>query len=253
MYKSIFFVHVMKTAGTSARVMMERKFREELYPNSRDLKLNPRREYLAAKELVELSKTSDDLSQKKVIFGHYPCALALSGLVVSDPFVATFLRDPLERSISMVAHRLRNRQLPDDLLKGKKPLRDVILHQDFMARQIVNYQTKVFSLEDPLVDVNEPAITDSAALDRAKLRISEIDFVGITENFKESMRLLESLIDVRFNWRDEETNVGVNKASIMSHIDSEDRDAFEESLEYDYKLYDYAKELLENKLRVDCA
>ena len=69
--------------------------------------------------------------------------------------------------------------------------------EEFVERQIRDYQTKVFALggED---NVNHAHPIDDAAFARAKARLLEADFVGLTERFAESIRLFEGLSGLRF-------------------------------------------------------
>ena len=60
------FVHVMKTAGTSFRSMLEQGFDAEIYPTQAELHRHPRHFYLSAPELLEtVASGAIDLSDRR--------------------------------------------------------------------------------------------------------------------------------------------------------------------------------------------
>lgn len=189
-----FFIHIMKTAGTSFRTMLEQTFDAEIYPTRAELALRPRRWYLTAPALLEgVGKGEIDLSNRRFLCGHYSANLA--GDLPGDWRTVTFLRDPVRRSLSMIAHRHSKASRLNRFLKPNvsKYLDDA----EFVARQIRNYQTKVLALPGN-ADVNGLQPIDDAAFERAKARLTAIDFVGLTEQYPQSLGLFEAMAGIRF-------------------------------------------------------
>ena len=188
------FLHIMKTAGTSFRTMLEETPEAVIYPTREELAQHPKRWYLPARELLErIERGEIDLSARRFLCGHY--AASLVDHLPGDWRTVSFLRDPVRRSLSMIAHRHFKASRLNRFLKP-----NVSKHldwEDFVERQIRNYQTKVFAI-DGREDVNGLHRIDDAAFERAKARLLETDFVGLTERYAESIRLLEAMSGIRF-------------------------------------------------------
>lgn len=188
------FIHIMKTAGTSFRTMLEETPEALIYPTNEELGRHPRRWYLTAPELLErIARGEIDLSTRRFLCGHY--SANLTDHLPGDWRTVTFLRDPVRRSLSMIAHRHFKESRLNRFLKPN--VSKHLDREDFVERQIRDYQTKVFAL-DGRGNVNHAHPVDDAAFERAKARLLEIDFVGLTERFAESVRLLESMAGIRF-------------------------------------------------------
>ncbi len=188
------FIHVMKTAGTSFRAMLEATLEAEIYPTRAELAPNPNRWYLSAPVLLERIASGEiDLTNRRFLCGHY--AADLAALLPGDWRMVSFLRDPVRRTLSMIAHRHAK---ASRLNRFRQPNVSRWLDDEgFVARQVRDYQTKVFAIGG-LQDVNEPHVVDDAAFARAKERLLAADFVGLTEQYAESMRLFEALSGIRF-------------------------------------------------------
>jgi hypothetical protein len=183
------FIHVMKTAGTSFRSMLEAGLGPALYPSRDELAALPNRFYLDAPVLLERLRTGTlDLSDRRVLCGHY--AARLDEHLPGTWRGAIFLRDPVRRTLSRIAqtHKMRSR-----LNRFTRPSVTRYLDDaDFVDRQLRDYQTKVLAMPgDALVNTAYPI--DDAAFARARDRIDGMDFVGLTERFAESVALFERL------------------------------------------------------------
>jgi hypothetical protein len=187
------FVHVMKTAGTSFRTMLEQGLAAAIYPTQDELRRHPRHFYLTAPELLDgIAGGAVDLAGRRVVCGHYAAALADD--LPGSWRVATFLRDPVKRSLSMIAHRHKR---ATRLARFVKPDVSAWLdREDFVERQIRDYQTKAFAL-DGRGEVNRPHAIDAEGFARAKARLLAADFVGLTERLSESARLFEGMSGLR--------------------------------------------------------
>lgn len=130
-----------------------------------------------------------------MVCGHYAAALAddLPGAWR----IATFLRDPVKRSLSMIAHRHRRAMSLPQLARFVKPDISAWLDQEeFVERQIRDYQTKVFALGGR-GNVNRPYTIDAPAFARATERLLTADFVGLSERLADSIRLFEQFSKIR--------------------------------------------------------
>ena len=189
-----FFIHIMKTAGTSFRTMLEETPGLTFYPTKAELAQHPRRWYPTAPELLaRIERGEVDLAARQFLCGHYSANLtdALPGRWRT----VTFLRDPVRRSLSMIAHRhgkasRLNRFVRPNISKW-------LDNADFVEAQIRDYQTKVFAIPGA-EDVNRAHPIDDAAFARATARLAEIDFVGLTEQYAASIGLFEAMAGVRF-------------------------------------------------------
>lgn len=228
------FVHVMKTAGTSFRSMLETSFAAEIYPTREELAEHPRRWYPTAPELLEqIASGRVDLSNRRFLCGHYSANLTDH---LADPWRAmTFMRDPVRRSLSMIAHRHAKASRFNRFIKPN--ITKYLDRPDFVERQIRNYQTKVFAI-DGTADVNLPHALDDAAFARARTRLLSMDFVGLTEQFAASIALYERLAGVKFAGLPH-----ANKSPRYSATDAEIA-RIRELVPYDIELYALAQEKL---------
>lgn len=187
------FIHVMKTAGTSFRKMLEETPSVTLYPTKDELDSNPKRWYLTAPELLaRIERGEIDLSQRQFVCGHY--AAGLGALLPGTWRTVTFLRDPVRRSLSMISHRHRTKSRFARFLKPNvaKMLED----ERFVANQLRDYQTRVFAVA-PTHSVNSSAEIDDAAFARAKSQLMDMDMVGLTEQFAASVALFSTMSGIQ--------------------------------------------------------
>jgi|GEM_PF-5153870 len=143
----------------------------------------------------------------------------------------SFLRNPSKRAISIIAHHHRNKRLSaiGRFFQGSPKYTAYLDSGEFVSRHIANYQTKVFSLGG-MQDVNQPTTINGSDFIKAKKRLNSMDFIGLTEEFHESVRLFESL-------------TGVKLAKEQSLNKSKKYDVPDEVLERIKKLNQYDEEL----------
>jgi hypothetical protein len=98
---------------------------------------------------------------------------------------ATFLREPIQRSLSMLGQFSRTMKIPVPTL-----LEDA----QFMADNIADYQTRILGAEGAC-DPAQVRVVDDTVLARAVARLETLDFVGLTERFPESC----AVFDARFH------------------------------------------------------
>lgn len=137
-----FFIHVMKTGGTSFADIIATNFRaHERYPDAcitPDAHIFTRIEaYLFVPGIV--SSVNALRGQLRVVSGHVPYGVRS---LLNDSFVAmTVLRDPIERTLSYLTHCQRY-HIEHQNLALEQIYEDRWFHSTF----IQNYQTKLFSM-----------------------------------------------------------------------------------------------------------
>lgn len=184
------FIHIMKTAGTSFRTMLENHLGPAVYPTKKEVQQLPDGFYLRPSQFVEqLADGRLDLTGRQVVCGHYSAAFVET--LPGAWRTATVLREPVGRTLSMIAHHHRRRRHKLDF-RGRLPVAEYLDNPSFVASNLLNYQTKVFAA-GPTDNVNQPYPVDAAAFERARERLDAMDFVGLTEAFGDSVHMFERM------------------------------------------------------------
>lgn len=172
----VLFIHVPKTAGTSMRQMLQISLGERaVYPSDRDI---ARRGSGGYPSRAELLRTLPSVRPYRVLIGHFVAGFA-HDLPVRHR-TATMLRDPVQRSLSMLAHVSRHRGLAPEAVLDSEALRDEL---------ITDHQTRLLGSRAP----GEFANLTDATLERALRTLADLDYVGITEQFAASCRLFDAV------------------------------------------------------------
>lgn len=194
--QKLFFVHIMKTGGTSLRKMLTQATarRKDVYPNNDDLKKMPNHWYPPVKRVVQ-DMHDRALRDFDILCGHYP--LILGEHLFDRPFwTAAILRDPVERTLSMLAHKKSN--WPEYADTDPRAMLD---DEQLVANQIQDYQTKVFAFDHPdecSESVNCPLDISTDRFERACQRLRDLDIIGLTERFEESVARVQRLTGLKF-------------------------------------------------------
>lgn len=190
--QKILFIHISKTAGTSFRRMLEEYYGKRMvYPG--DFYLNKtRRGYVAGSELM---RDYAKLPSHSVLVGHFTAAMA--DMVPRIYRAVTFVREPIQRSLSMLAHFSHTLKIPVDTL---------VEDSQFMSTRITNSQTR-FLGADGVCDLHQVEAADDHMLARALSRLETLDFVGITERFEESCQKFDRQFLTRISNRVRRENV----------------------------------------------
>ncbi len=106
--KKILIIHIAKTAGASLRRMLEREYgAKHIYPGSFYLKRFDRGSYPMGSQML---RDYAGFPPHKVLVGHFTAAMAD---MVPVPYqTATFLREPIQRSLSMLSHFSHKLHIP---------------------------------------------------------------------------------------------------------------------------------------------
>lgn len=179
----ILVVHVMKTAGTSLRRMLQEEYGpRRVYPGDPHLSRLPGGCYPSARAFLEGFRA---LPPHNVLVGHFTAALADQ---LPVPYrTATFLREPIQRSLSHLGHASK--------LRGTSPT-TLLGDPEFVATRIADFQTRTLGAES-VCDPQDVIAADDTMLDRAVHRLETMDFIGLTERFEESCRVFDRRFGTR--------------------------------------------------------
>jgi Sulfotransferase family len=155
-----FFIHLMKTGGTSftehlrANFTADQRYPDACMQSSNDF-FRRMEAYLHVPRFV--SDINAMAGKLRIVPGHVP--YAVRSILEEDYVAITLLRNPVDRTISYLKHCRRYH--PEH---GEKTLQEIYEDPWFYASFICNYQTKIFSMsskealaEDRLL-VNAPRI-----------------------------------------------------------------------------------------------
>lgn len=239
--RQIVFLHIAKTAGTSVG-----KFLELAFPGGKTLHESAEFFDLADQSQVEMY----DVVRGHISREHF-------GKLRRDNFVFTFLRDPVDRVLS-IYYFLRERDHPNDEFNGSSPFILAKHHSliEFLRLEspavkvlIRNHQTYALGADWRFRSRNN----DCAVLRRAKRTLDELDFYGLTERFDESIGLLSARLGVPvFPKAHHENATSVRHA--VHEISREERRLIISMNKLDIELYRYAKrrylmQILQNRFK----
>ena len=189
----LFFLHIPKTAGTSLRSYLVDQYHEK--------------DVLQKYDWLSLNSTDiDELEKYNLIMGHFDYRMV--GLLPSGYKTATFLREPVARTISAIRHAMRDARFrPEKInLEGKsfkEIIRDPVLMSWFSNTQvsllaadcsrevIIQHYVQRKVITDQLPFINDVVFDLKLASARLKL----FDFVGIVEQFEQDLLQLADLCE----------------------------------------------------------
>jgi hypothetical protein len=230
------FVHLQKTGGTALFQRLREHFGPRgVYPTpdeQGDVRAVTDLDFLVERLRVH----GDDV---RVVTGHFP--LCTTELLGGGFTTFTVLRDPVERTLSL----LRRRQHAEERFHGRG-LEDIYA-DDSLHDIIRNHMVKMLSLtvdevaSGPLV---MPVEFDQARLERAKSNLRDrIDVFGLQEHFD------DFCVDIsnRFDW-----DLGASRfanRTQRSPVSDALRERIAEDNSIDRELYDFARQLWQERQR----
>lgn len=190
-----FFVHVMKTGGTTFRFHLRANFApDEVYPY-REIETDMLRAYTSIPYLRAQPPTRR--RSARCFAAHLPAFVAdeLGEELGQSLVVMTILRDPIERLLSHLE------QLRDADATAPEADLEAVYDREPRAReqQLQNLQVRFFALEahDRSESFLDPVPLDDDRLRAAKDRLDRVDVLGLHDHYAEFLRELER----RFGWR----------------------------------------------------
>ena len=202
----LFFIHIMKTAGTSLRNIIRAQFDDaDLYP-SRQYDADLHEAHSSIPYLLSIPPERRD--HIRAYMGHFP--YVATELLGQELTTMTTLRQPIERAISHLKH-LRVFSPAHKELTLEAIYDDPILHGCFLR----NHQSKIFALSeaDNPETFRDLLEVDDRRLAMAKENLDRVDVVGVVERYDEFLRAVEA----RFGWRiDPSTRLRVGPADDVS-------------------------------------
>jgi hypothetical protein len=240
------FVHIPKTAGTLVRMVINSN-----EPGDRNRK--PGANVFkggggASTKTIEKLRDeprSLDLERVRALHGHFPLGIRDfldSGFPERDFRYFTFLREPVDRSVSHYFEILKRGPRDDDdaPTKGLPPLApDATFDQALEAGYLHdNLQTRMLSgLSEPFGEVT------GDTLERAKRNLRDgLALVGVTEHLDESLVLAKHRFGFRSIMLPQVGRVNASRPRGRD-VPQDLRDAAERHNRYDIELYSYANRL----------
>jgi hypothetical protein len=243
--KRYFFIHVMRTGGTTLSRQLRRNFEPgEVYPDY-DLDITHDGQFRHLELPYVMSLRDDRRAAIKLYMGHF---LYVTADVLGGDFITfTLLRDPVERTLSLLkqlqrgaidSSMQREPQRPDWRSDMTELTLEAIYDDPFNYKRLIrNHQTKVFSAtrdEFPNSFLTEIDV-DDARLAVAKKNLANVDVVGVTERYKEFVGELTR----RFGWQ-LRTGGRANETDAIE-IDPVFRRRIADDNAIDVEFYEYAR------------
>lgn len=234
--RRFFFIHVMKTAGTSFAFHVRRTFREaQIYPNRQDLRHEGDVEpYTSIERLQNLPERRR--AEISLYMGHFPYVACEVAGVECVPL--TILREPFARTVSVLSHFGR---LPK--YQGRS-LEEIYDDSDVFHLWIDNHQTKIFSISpaDEPRALARPIVIGAERLRVAKANLAKVSAIGFTDRYEAFIEELRG----RFGWWPEGIDVRAraNVSDQEPHVSSELRRRIMADNVSDFELYEFAGELV---------
>ena len=233
--RTLIFLHVPKTGGTTFRKILERSYSGEAVLTLKGA------DYTADFENFANSAESER-RRYRLIQGHL--YFGFHDLVPGDSSYVVWLRDPIARALSFYAHvrTHSDHYLHQRVIDKRLDLRKLI--EGNATPELFNLQTRMIAGQRN--NPNRPL--DRTALEIAKKNLeTNFCFVGLTENFDASLILLGELLGrkVPFYTR---RNVTRQRTPAV-HLDPEMDRLLRKANDLDLELYEFAKVLFETRRR----
>lgn len=222
-----FFVHIMKTGGTTLHARLLRQFGDAIYPRPRLDGTNLLEAYMSVDHLLErLAERGDEI---EMITGHLP--LRTVELIDGEVTTLTLLRHPVDRFLS--------------LLRSTENAEDTTLDQryDAFLGRANNNMTKMLTLAPDEMAATLWTRTDLGPeeLERAKEALAGMDAVGLLERFEDFCDELTQ----RFAW----DLGGPTRKNISppAAVPEGLRARIADDNQLDMELYEFARELVASR------
>ena len=235
--ETFFFMHIMKTAGTSLVSAMKANFDPaNVYPTAGAGPAHAEQYWKVDALRASLPET---IGTVELYCGHFPYVVRD---LVDASTVITLLRDPVDRVVSHLRHCERNFERH----RGKA-LEEIYEDEWHRPCLFTNYQVKQFALplDDRLKGHIDWLEIDQAHFDTAIDRLHDVDHLGLVEHYEE-------FVDEVFSWhrwvRFDDRRLQTSPPASMDLPDSFRRRIAADN-EADLEFYTRAVELVDQRSR----
>jgi hypothetical protein len=236
-----FFVHLLKTGGTTLVHHICRNFPGQVYPFGQE------HEGKGITLIADLLGTSlERREQLRAYVGHFP--YVATQLLGQQLVVLTILRDPVERTVSYLKHARyyhpRHRSLSFE---------EIYEDPFYFPWLIHNHQAKMFAMtkSDPLESALDVIDVDESRLALAIENLEQVHVIGLQERYNEFIAELRD----RFHWNFEaipNQRVGIESGNVSAAFRRRiaiDNAADMEFYRYGRHLYELRKKELRRTIR----
>ena len=232
----VFFIHLMKTGGSSFRHTLRQNFSSgEVFPDPDYDEM--RTAYLHVSALDQLSDARR--SGIAAVAAHFP--FYATNLVDGPLFKLTVLRDPVERTISHLKHSKRHNQR-----HSESSLEEIYDDPWVFLMEIRDFQSKVFSIEPEdgagssgLATVIDVIDVDERRLRNAKANLETVDLIGLHEDYTGFL----GQVSMRLGWSTEDVP-RLRAGETGSNVSESFRRRIAEDNEADMEFYAFARALV---------
>ncbi len=224
------FVHIAKTAGSTLRTLITANYAPEHV-----ITLNGDPKEILKEAVAYVGKTES----YRLIYGHTPYGTHRF-LGIRQPRYYTFLRDPVERFLSDIAHTIRH---------ADHNFHTALTEPGLSRDQIISRALDINYYRNNMVQfVSGSFTTEVVSMSHLGVAIDNLwgsEFVGVTEQFNSSLLIMAK----RLGWKyiiPQKVNV---RPDVAEDISPELRARLERALAYDCALYAAAQEHLAESQR----